>query len=386
MTLKRIAVVIFALMPLFAVAQRFVARCNYTDEGGKLIVDASINSHAGRFLLDNGAPCAVTAKFAQRAGVAYTGNTVQVYDSNGQMISEDVLLLDSLNFGGVCFTQLAAVSFEKNDVVEQMGLDGLIGYNLLRNGALMIDSRSKMVVLASSSDAYRYFHLLSDSDKAVPMTGEKYLTMIPVQVGLSRDTVMLDLGDEKTYTMSTASFQRLRGKDCALKILNEGRGVLSMGAAGVENSAMKWRVLADSMLIGDLRLDSVTTVTTSAPTSRIGSSILNFACLTIDYPNNVCYLQPFSPDSIPVLYKPEWSVVLTCQNNILTAGLVWDANGSTMKGGERVVEVNGKRFDGKIDLHEAITAGILNMPGNTASIRYIDGTSGKEMSATIYQK
>ena len=57
---------LFAQLSLFA---QYRVTVPYVKENGKITINAEVNGHQGRFLVDTGAPCSLTYSFMQRAGI-----------------------------------------------------------------------------------------------------------------------------------------------------------------------------------------------------------------------------------------------------------------------------------------------------------------------------
>ena len=116
---------------------RFRIRIPYLEENGKLIVTAFVNGVPGRFIVDTGAPCCVSHSFAAKAGIRDEGRTAQGVDSNGAAVSTSVVNIPSLKLDSVfTFTRLQAMKWAEGDMLENLHIDGVIGYNLLKQGIL----------------------------------------------------------------------------------------------------------------------------------------------------------------------------------------------------------------------------------------------------------
>lgn len=355
----------------------------YVESGGKLSVKVLVNGVEGHFLLDTGAPCCVTGSFARKAGiVADSARTVQMQDSNGALTSTHLVELAELRLAdsSISFTRLEAVLWEPGHLMEQFGVDGIIGYNLFRRGAIQFDAERRVLTFASSVDK-----LSVDYATAIPLVDDPFLALLQVNLGGGAcDTVMFDSGAASFYEISAASLDRLEksGKK-AVRVLGSGSGILSFGAAGLEAGSVKRRVCMPDFSVGRARFRNVTSITTDAPDSRMGSALLHHGMLTIDYMGRMAYFSPKERRAVN-LYEKDWDVVITVMNDSLCAGLVWDYAKLPLKGGERIVAVNGQRF-GRVNMQDALTKGLLYMPGNKAKITYLDAT-GKECEVTIRKR
>lgn len=356
-------------------------RVPYVEEHGKIIVNAFFNGTEGRFIVDTGAPCCVTDTFARRAGLTSIQGYVPVQDSNGKLDSLSVVDLPSLKFkGSVSFTRLQTVKWKKGNIVETFGVDGIIGYNFLRQGLVKFDGKKHLLTFTNYRDSL-------DVEKAIPMPLQKgsSLTLFSVSIGRDKlENVMFDSGASSFFELSLRDYQQLFATSSKeISLLAKGKGILSLGAAGLENESMKYRVRIPEFKIGNQLFKNVVTITTDAPDSRMGSALLKYGDILIDYPRNVFCFLPYK-DTIPDLYTKEWDVVITVMNNHLCAGLVWDIAKLPLKGGEQIVKVNGKRY-GTVNMYEAMTTNVVNMPGDKAIITYLD-KNGKEREVTILRR
>lgn len=317
----------------------------------------------------------------QKAGIRDEGRTAQGVDSNGAAVSTSVVNIPSLKLDSVfTFTRLQAMKWAEGDMLENLHIDGVIGYNLLKQGILKLDARTGSMTFTNYDGG-----LGIDYTRAIPMLPDTYLTMLRVQLKDGAcDTVMFDSGAKSFYELSTKSFSRLRTVSKALEVKGAGQGVLSLGAAGLEGKSQKYRVVIPQFRLGNFLFEEVTSVTTDAVDSRIGSDLLRYGTVIVDYRSNVFYFIPYDNRKKLNLYEKDWDVVITVMDDHLCAGLVWDYAGLPLHGGERIVAVNGVRYD-KVDLYEAITRGLIHLPGDKARIVYI-GEDGKEHEVTIRKR
>ena len=390
MKMKRIIAVILCQLGVFCglsiafpqAASRFRIEIPYVEENGKFLVTAVINGQPGRFLVDTGAPCCISDSFARRAKIESIGQEAEGVDSNGETVTNAVVNIESLRLDDkFTFSQLQAMKWPAGNVLENFKIDGVIGYNLFRQGIVKFDHRKHLLTFTNYDGG-----LGIDYSCAVPMIPDPYLTLLRVKLGKnSCDTVMFDSGAKAFYELSVKSFNRLEASDKkALKVLGKGIGALSIGAAGLEDASEKYRVCVPKFGIGNALFKNVTTITTDAQDSRIGSNFLLYGTVIIDYQSNVFYYIPYDKKKTVDVYEKDWDVIITVMNDRLCAGLVWDYARLPLKGGERIVEVNGVRLE-QVDTYKAITQGYINMPGDKATIVYVD-EAGKEHEVTIRRR
>lgn len=376
--MKRILPLILIALTAFSDrVQAFRMTTRYAQENGKMIVRASINGVEGRFVLDTGAPCSLTFSYAKRAGLKGV-QVSRAYDSNGNIVNTTILDLPQLVVGGVAFTQLQAMQLPQGNMIEQFGIDGILGYNLLRQGIVKFDGRAQTMTLTSDTTG-----LGIDLNMGILLTDDPYSTMIPLRMGQSVDTVMFDTGALDLYEMSNRFYERVKADTAHFRCIASGKGILSMGAAGLESASVKHRIVVPQAFLGNTALSRLSTITTDAIDSRIGSNLLRHGDVIIDYREGIFYFQPYASTTVPIdAYQPEWNVVVTVMGDHLEAGMVWNNAGSSIQSGDRIVAIGGERID-KVDMRKATTQAIFQMHPEGTEITFVNGRSGKEETMTI---
>ena len=382
--MKRILSLFSLLLPLAllaAAAQTFRTTVPYRNQMGKLITQVEVNGHRGIFLIDTGAPCCVSYSFAQKVGLQ-AGQAQHAQDSNGQTVQTHLVVLDSLKIGSVTFSNLQALRWEEGNMTEQFGIDGIIGYNLMQMGIVKFDGQNHTCTFSSFSK-----DLGVDFAHGTPMVPNQFVPLLEVRLGKNVvDTVMFDSGAADVYEMSTRSYSRLQKEKKAVKLISSGRGVLSMGAAGIEQASLKHRLKIPKLSLATSEFRNITTITTDGYDSRVGSSILNYGDVIIDYKNRMFYYLPRTEGQRPDLYHKEWDVVITVSpEGFLTAGMVWDAK-LPIRSGNRITAVNGSRYDSPVDMLTATTTALVSMPGEKAQITFLNPETGKEETTTIRKR
>ncbi len=374
MTLRCFAIILFFTAGGVSLPAQYCADISYTESGGKLMVTASVNGKTGRFIFDTGAPCTLTHSFAEGMDMPEIGS-VRTIDANGQVAENGVVEIGNLYTGGVNFRSVQAIVMEKGNMVERFGVDGIIGYTLFGDKTVQIDSRRQHIAIAS--DAARFG---TDTMSCVVMLEGTPVPAFEIGLGTTAvDTVMLDTGAPNFYDLSEKTYARLHDSG-VWQLLSRGRGILSLSATGLESNTLKYRVCIPSLSVGENNFARVTAQTTSGTESRLGVVFLRTGIVTLDYPNHRLYYASYTGKPLD-LYTKEWNVVVTVMDNELKAGFVWESMWNSLDGGEKVVEINGRRFD-KVDMWEAMSTGLAGLSGDEAEIVVID-RSGQEKRLVI---
>lgn len=358
-----------------AVAQNYHVELPYENVRNNIIVRATVDGIEGRYIFDTGAPmCLTYSRMKKSPDVDFTEQKVK--DAHGQESVLKQIVLKSVSLGEINFQNIPAVILDEGNPMECFGVDGVIGSSLFPYTVVRLDARKQVLILASQAGQFTL-----NLRTMLPMEiNRQNIPFIYLNLGNgNQDKVMFDTGASSFYEMSGASYTALQVQD-AVNTLSTGYGVLGMGVGGIERPGWKYRVKINDMRLGIGKFKNVITETMDGPVSLLGVGILKYGIVTLDFPGHKFYFEPYEPRAVDMDRKV-WNVAVTVSGDSLVAGFVWESMKKEIKGGEKVVAVNGKRFD-KIDPCKAMTSSIVKMEGEEALITIID-RSGKERELTI---
>ena len=123
-------------------------------------------------------------------------------------------------------------------------------------------------------------------------------------------------------------------------------------------------------------------VTTGGHDSRIGARLLEYGDVAIDFRRRTFYFLPHDGKTSADVYLADWEVIPTATlDGKIVAGVVWNKK-LPIQQGDRIVALNGQRFD-TIDLATATTRGLLSLPGNKATVTFVNARTGREETTTM---
>ena len=377
MRLFRLLLLLIALLPTTGMAQHFRAVVPYVEQNGKFMIDVTVNGTRGRFLLDTGAPCCVSYSFAQRAGLTL-GEAQTGQDSNGRPVTARMARFDSLRVGSVDFRNVAAMCWPEGSPTERFGIDGILGYNLMQMGIVKLSRATRTFVFTTLTDS-----LGLDFSRATPLLPDPYVPLIEVRLDKAVvDTVMFDLGAHALYEPSVRNYARLSKAGSAFRTQASAMGALSMGASGIEPPTLKHRVKVPHFKVAGFDFRNVAAVTTGGHDSRIGARLLEYGDVVIDFRRRTFYFLPHDRKTTADVYLSDWEVIPTATlDGKIVAGVVWNKK-LPIQQGDRIVALNGQRFD-TIDLATATTRGLLSLPGNKATVTFVNARTGQEETTTM---
>lgn len=254
-----------------------------------LFVPVKIGGKQYRFLFDTGAPFSISNRLQDEFNFKIISKG-KIVDSDHNRQKVNWAQVDDIQIGGVSFTNQTAFigNFEANPLLKCLGIDGIVGANLLKNCNWTIDQERKALSFSNTSSG-------EDEYVVIPFkTDYQYNMFIDINIGHATITnVLIDFGSNGSVAVSSEIFKTLKDKSILTETFFE-RGLKQSGIVGKPIDFLREITLSDSVLIGGQKLENVTIVT--GKTTSIGNGLLSRFEVIIDWHNKLLKLKKSSAD------------------------------------------------------------------------------------------
>lgn len=208
--------------------------------GSLLLVNAEIDSKAGVFILDTGAPTLVVNQVRTSSG------EIQAKGINGSLSVNDTFI-KKFRWNNQEWRNLSGLSVDMqhfNDVSEE-GVKGLIGYEILRDYEVVVDPIAQTIVLVSNrkETPYNPDQVLA----SIPMQQQEHMPVIELSINGKKVLLGIDTGAETNFIDQTL-FQN--GSIGAA----EAAGVIMIKGLGENNEKRESKVRVKNLQIGAITL------------------------------------------------------------------------------------------------------------------------------------
>jgi len=300
---------------------------------GKIIVDVQINNQLLKFILDTGAPTAVSKELSKNLGLEILSNE-DITDINRNKVEFEIARINELKIGKLSIINIPAVVFEEKLITECFKVDGLIGSNLLRNSVIQFDDKNNLIRISSNIDNLD----VSKAKVSEIFIDKQSSPILKIQLG-ERATEMLlfDTGDDILYSMAYTNMKKFK-KTKTFSKLSESYGSTSIGINGLEKKSKKYRLSIPELTIQDAMIKNVVSETTTSTNSRIGCRLLQYGLFTVDYKNSKSYFEPYS--KVMVSKELFWEVNPTFIDDQLVIGRIWTKEFKNLSVGDRIISIN----------------------------------------------
>jgi hypothetical protein len=306
------------------VAQKnYNASVPYKDINGLAIVEVSIKGKSYNFIVDTGALTAISQELYEEFGLK-SETSINVSDSSELSQNMKIVTLPPVEVGGIAFKEVPAVVADNSFFFQCLGIDGFIGSNMMRNSVVKFSYKDKTVTF---TDKLKNFS--TDKKQSAGLAKDKFQSNPYLKVMLKGDGyeiieyLLFDTGMVGLYDLSLTVHESTLKQPGIYNILHHAKGAFSLGIHGVENQTEHFMLSIPELHFAGTTFKNVTTTTTADNRSRIGSEILKYGEVIVDYPHRKLYFNPYSNGPVDVAEK-NWPVQPVIKDDKFVVGIVWD--------------------------------------------------------------
>ena len=112
---------------------------------------------------------------------------------------------------------------------------------------------------------------------------------------------------DRFYSMNTPTYEKVKDSGF-IETLFSGFGATSMGLSGAEEASEKFRIKIPQIKIGRGKFQNITAETMTSPISLLGTKLLDYGIVTIDFAQGLFYFEPYDESTLPDLYRKRWNI------------------------------------------------------------------------------
>lgn len=317
----------------------------------KIIVEVEIKGKKRKFLLDTGAPLAISQELFEELRPTILTKQI-VRDINQKTDSLLFVRVDSLKIGGVFGMGIPAIVLKENLIMDCLNVEGFLGSNALQNSVIQFDSQNQLIRIANSTSKLN-LDGLTGSDVLLDNQGSPFLKF---NIGKKiSEYVMFDSGSDVFYSMAHGKVKKFRkAKD--FTIIHQAVGSNQVGLYGMDNSEETSLLRIPFVRLNGVSINNIISESSNNNNSRIGSGILEYGVLTLDYKMKKSYFKPFAENT--EFKNRQFQINPTFVDNKLCVGKIWTKElEEVVSIGEEIISIDDIRVD-SLTLCDAITGAI----------------------------
>lgn len=323
------------LMQLGGVSQNeFVETINFDYQRRLIFIEAEINGIPRRFMLDTGAPNVITKQLQEELGLPSVFRQ-KITDSQNESAVQEFVVLDSVKLGNVKFNETIAVVLEWDKSIELqcLGIDGLIGANLMRNAFWQIDFQEQQLTLTNE---YKNLIIPEGADTMVfkaKLQGTPYVSAKIGEETSSRITV--DSGSSGEISLGLDRFRELTQQPRI-----KSYGYLSAGVYGSQIDT-SYSMFVDSLQLGGLWLEKEWIELEDNASDLVGNIFWEQFLMTINWESNQILLNRRKERELDLKH---YGFAAKFRNNQLYVGVLHEGfapERADIEIGDVILELNG---------------------------------------------
>jgi hypothetical protein len=348
----------------------------YENVSGKLIIKVTIRGKERRFILDTGAPNSISKALLNPKTLA----SIPVSDQSNKTDSMQVVLMEELSLGGISFEGVPTLVAENPVLFGCFGVDGLIGSNMLRNSIVRFSSVDSTIIITDDAGRLGLKEKYAGELFLTPTQSNPYFWIELKNKKKARQQLLFDSGDNDLYSVSFQHFDLFRPYGI-YQIDATGTGSNSWGLHGNAGDTLQYRLHVREMHIANGVLRDAPGQTTADNNSRIGSQLLEYGIVTVDYLHRKFYFEPFKKKT--ELAERSFGFSPTLVDGKFVVGIVWD---ETLKDkvhqGDQILTIEGQDYE-HIEPCDLLVKELPFKDKKTITVELRDGRTGARKSVTM---
>ncbi|WP_199121143.1 retropepsin-like aspartic protease [Pedobacter sp. ASV28] len=300
--------------------KEYFTEVSYESVRGKLIVKATIKGKEYRFILDTGAPNMITKVLFDELKPKVL-RKVPVGDGNGKVDSLTIVSLNEITLGNVVFNDIPTLVAKDPLILDCHKVDGFIGSNMLRNSTISFLSKEHKIILTDQPEKLKLKKKQSSDLFLTPSQSSPFFKTKVRGKNSGVVQLLFDTGMEGLYSLALKHYTVFE-KENIFSLVAKSKGSNTIGIHGMENDAVQYRLRIPELDINGAILKNVSVQSTASDNSRMGSDLLQYGSVTLDYKNKKFYFEPF--EAVVDLYAGSFPVSIIPKDNKAFIGIIWD--------------------------------------------------------------
>ncbi|MFN5774123.1 retropepsin-like aspartic protease, partial [Flavobacterium sp.] len=278
---------------------------DFENVNGRIIIAVNVNDRVKKFLLDTGAPTSFHENMLKEINYKTVIQNSQGIDANGASGAFDIIQIPEFSIQDITFLNNYALKIVGDLDFECLNLDGVIGSNSLRDSVVEFDFKAGKVTISSDFNTFGYGEV-NENELIFKDFQSTPILKINMKLGYLNynEEVIFDTGDNSFYSISINNLNQLLtlinenkipkelqniSHSDLLGIISSSNGSFSSGLFGVETVSNHYKFKIQDFTVGSSVFDNMIATTTYGSNSRVGSEILNYGKLILDYKREKYY-------------------------------------------------------------------------------------------------
>jgi len=305
---------------------------------GQIIINVNLNGNNYNFSMDTGAPTWISRKIHNEHSLSKI-KKLKVIDSSNKKDSLEVVILKSIQLNNVEFNNIPALVVDSGTFYDCLNIEGNIGSNLLRNSVINISKEKQEITLTNSTKKLKLKKKNSTKLFLNYFQCTPYFKIDLAGKEKAKAKIVFDSGMEGMFDLALQHYELLRKYEI-FKNTENANGSISIGIFGNANDTLHYRMLVPRLTLGQTVLTNALVKTTQDRNSRIGTDLLKYMDITLDYKHRRIYFSPLKEGELDA-YTKTAPVSPTFENGKFLVSFIWRPQEvPTIKKGDEILKID----------------------------------------------
>lgn len=301
----------------------FYVELPFTAVNGKIIVKGKINGKSKRFILDTGSPNIISESLFYELNENIIGET-KLKDEFDNSKTQIICEVDAYSIGSIVFKDVSTVVVEDNNpIFDCFEVDGIIGSNMFRNTVLHLDKIHGAVIIASDVSKIQGVNPNSEIEIELDVVSSIPMVMLNLN-NKAKARAIFDSGNPEFLSITSEHMDKLK----EFNIISDYETAYGyhpvVDIYGVARPSEFQRAKLDKASVGSMDFFGLLIYSIgNADKARLGSELLNYAAVTIDYRKKKMYIKPEENTLEVFVNHKRWPVTPAYFNGGMRVSLVW---------------------------------------------------------------
>ena len=324
--------------------QSFKTKIPFEYRLGLIIIKVELNNETYDFVLDSGGVNLLSKELAEKLGTkgVITKNIGGHQEGKSQPM--DFTKIKELSIGGIKFEETACGIGDFNQSLELgcIGLDGMIGANLMRLAVWEIDFRNQMITITNTKESLS----LGAKTKKIPFyTDSVHKPYCTVKINeVEEENVIIDLGSVQGFNLSYNNYEKIQ-KEVSINKKAIEYGYPGSGYYGFVKTDTTYYLQADSFSIGEIGLDKQVLKFSKSVNPTIGLAFFKNYDLVMNWADKEILLSPHTEYDNHT-FSHMGSTLHKKDGSLRIASLIKESAAEKLgiELGDKIVEIDGKDY------------------------------------------
>ncbi len=298
-------------------------------ERNLMFAEVEISNRKYNFLIDTGAPMVISTEVAKEIGFKAT-KSKHTRSSNGLSGTSLWGTLKQVRIASLTFSNIptAVVNFESTKVIKCLGVDGIIGANLMSAGIWQFQYDNNKVVVTNSLQTLD--NVVGVSVMRFKKVGANKSPYISASINRQRSSLVLfDTGFNGFFDLPYSSYRKSLGSENLNSYIEvvTGRGWGAEGVFGSIDTTL-FQVKVNQLQVGEETFVEPVFAMGHTKSPKVGVMFLKGRTVTLDYPAAKMYVQKNASSYYPQKFETFGLGIAPGDNGVIIGNLFEDSPAS----------------------------------------------------------